>query len=197
MALNLIGIAQFGGYGLAMTVMWTFLVPVLALAEGTNVVIGNFYGERNISAIYKVLAMSEILALIIIGSITIIGFFSWNSISAFFNPNPEMVSYSVQAFRWLIIPYFLFSAGIILKSLFYGTGLTRYIFLVSLVVQGCVVFPFVVLMKIGVIIPNFTTVMQLFVLTFTLDYICTAYCANIFLGLLSSINTMYVQNDSK
>jgi len=46
MVLNLIGVNEFGGYGLAMTVMWTVIIPVLALTEGTNVAIGNFYGDR-------------------------------------------------------------------------------------------------------------------------------------------------------
>ncbi|WP_220681082.1 MATE family efflux transporter [Methanofollis formosanus] len=182
MALNLIGVSQFGGYGLAMTVMWTLLVPVLALAEATNVVVGNYYGAGNYLAIPKVLAMSEILALGVIGCIAMAGLLSWDWLSAVFNPNPEMVAYSVQAFHWLIVPYIFFAAGIILKSLFYGTGMTKYIFFVSLIVQACVVFPFVILMKAGAIVPVFTTVMTLFVFTFTLDLICTVFFAHHLLG---------------
>jgi len=49
--LNFIGTAPFGGYGLAMTVMWTLIIPVLAITEGTNVIVGNNFGEKRIAEI--------------------------------------------------------------------------------------------------------------------------------------------------
>ncbi|MCW4018960.1 MAG: MATE family efflux transporter [Candidatus Bathyarchaeota archaeon] len=51
--LNVIGTNPYGGYGLAMTVMWTLIIPVLAVTEGTNVVVGNYYGERNYTNLKK------------------------------------------------------------------------------------------------------------------------------------------------
>ena len=53
----------------------------------------------------------------------------WDSLSTFFNPNPDMVTYSVATFWWLIIPYIGFGIGTILRSIFYGTSQTRYILL--------------------------------------------------------------------
>lgn len=66
MVLNLIGTNQYGGYGLAMWVMWTLLIPVLALAEGTSVAVGNLYGEKKFNEIWRVILTSVLFSMLII-----------------------------------------------------------------------------------------------------------------------------------
>lgn len=171
--LNIIGANQYGGYGLAMTVMWTVIIPVLAITEGTNVVVGNYYGERNYSHLKKVIATSLFLVSIIMAVIAVGGVFFWNTLSAFFNQNPLMVSYSTTTFWWLIIPYCLFALDGVLRSLFYGTGKTRYIFYASAVVNFGLIFPFWILSKLGLVTASFDNVMALFVIVFAADLIIT------------------------
>ena len=178
MVLNLIGINQFGGYGLAMWVMWTLIIPVLALAEGTNVAVGNLYGERRYDDIQRVIITSMLFAFSIMLLIAFLGIFSWEGISRFFNPNPDMIKYSMITFWWLIIPYVLFGVGIVLKSLFIGTGETRYIFYISLVGNLGIIAPFVLLAKMGVIPSTYTSVMMLFFIVFVEDLILTFIFAN-------------------
>ena len=178
MVLNLIGINQFGGYGLAMWVMWTLIIPVLALAEGTNVAVGNLYGERRYDDIQRVIITSMFFAFSIMLFIAFLGIFSWEGISRFFNPNPDMIKYSMITFWWLIIPYVLFGVGIVLKSLFIGTGETRYIFYISLVGNLGIIAPFVLLAKMGVIPSTYTSVMMLFFIVFLEDLILTFIFAN-------------------
>ena len=176
--LNVIGINEFGGYGLAMWVMWTLIIPVLALAEGTNVAVGNLYGEKRYNDMRKVIYTSIILAISTMLLIAVIGFFSWDAISAFFNPNPEMVQFSSTTYWWLMFPYVLFGIGIVTKSFFIGTGQTRYIFYVSLAVNASLIAPFVILARTGIIPSTYTSVMALFFLVFVIDLLITFFFAD-------------------
>jgi hypothetical protein len=44
-----------------MTVMWTVIIPVLAVTEGTEVLVGNYYGERSYANLKKVVLTSLFL----------------------------------------------------------------------------------------------------------------------------------------
>ena len=184
--LNIIGANQYGGYGLAMTVMWTLIIPVLAITEGTNVVVGNYYGEQKHANIKKVILTSLFLVAITMTAIAVGGAFFWNSLSAFFNQNPIMVEYSTATFWWLIIPYFLFGLGMILKSVFYGTGKTRYIFYISAFSNFALIFPFWILAKLNIITASFDNVMALFVIVFAADLIITYFIVR---NVLNGIST--------
>lgn len=175
--LNVIGANQYGGYELAMTVMWTVIIPVLAITEGTNVVVGNFYGEGNHKNIKKIVLTSLVLVSIIMAAIAVGGAFFWNSISSFFNQNPLMVHYSTTTFWWMIIPYFIFALDMVLKSVFYGTGKTRNIFYISGFVNFVLIIPFWVLAKMNIITASFDNTMALFVIVFAADLVVTSFLA--------------------
>lgn len=171
--LNLIGANQFGGYGLAMTVMWTAIIPVLAITEGTNVVVGNYYGERKYDDLKKVVLTSLFLVSVAMGTILVGGALFWGNLSYFFNQNPAIVDYSVTSFWWLIIPYCFFALSMVLRSIFYGTGKTKYIFIISSVLNFALIFPFWTLSKLNLVNASFENVMALFVAVFTVDLIIT------------------------
>lgn len=171
--LNVIGTNPYGGYGLAMTVMWTLIIPVLSITEGTNVVVGNYFGERNLSHIKKVVLTSLLLVTITMTVIAIGGVFFWRSLSSFFNQNPIMVDYSTATFLWLIIPYCLFALDNVLKSVFFGTGKTKYIFYVSAFCNFVLIIPFWILAKLGFLVASFDNVMALFVVVFAVDLAIT------------------------
>jgi Na+-driven multidrug efflux pump len=161
--LNLIGTDSFGGYGLSMMLMWTAIIPVLALAEGTNVTVGTLFGEKRYADIDRIMQTSLVLTL---GTMIIIGIgggLFWNKLSAMLSINPAIVNYSTQTFWWLIVPYTFFAVSMVIKCLFIGTGQTKYILLTSLFANLIVVLPFVVLVMKNVIEVTFTSVMvQLF-----------------------------------
>lgn len=169
LVLNVMGTNEFGGYGLAMWVMWTLLIPVLALGEGTSVIVGNYFGEKRYGDLLNVVKTSLILVTAIMLAIAIIGIFGWQSISTFFNPNPDMVTYSVTTFWWLIIPYIGFGIGTIFRSIFYGTGQTKYIFYIACIINIGMILPFIVLIRMGIIPASFTSVMMFYMISFLLD----------------------------
>lgn len=169
LVLNLLGTNEFGGYGLAMWVMWTLLIPVLALGEGTSIVVGNYFGEKRFTDLLNVVKVSMVLVIGIMLSIALIGIFFWEDLSRFLNPNPEMISYSVETFWWLIIPYIGFGIGTILRSIFYGTGQTRYIFYIACVVNIGMIVPFVALVLLGIVPASFTSIMLFYMISFLVD----------------------------
>jgi Na+-driven multidrug efflux pump len=169
--LNVIGTNPYGGYGLAMTVMWTLIIPMLAITEGTNVLVGNYYGERRYSNIKKVVVTSLLLVSIVMTLIAVGGAFFWRSLSSFFNQNPAMVEYSTATFWWLIIPYCLFGLDNVLKSVFFGTGKTRYIFYISAFCNLVLIIPFWVLAQLGFLVASFDNVMALFAVVFSVDLV--------------------------
>jgi Na+-driven multidrug efflux pump len=186
--LNVIGASQFGGYGLAMTVMWTVIIPVLSVTEGTNVVVGNCYGERNYANLKRVVLTSLFLVSIAMIIIGIGGVFFWNDLSSFFNQNPVMVHYSTATFWWLIVPYYLFALGMVLKSVFYGTGKTKFIFYISSVSNFVLIIPFWILAKLDFVTASFENVMALFVIVFAVDLVLTYILVRRVLNQMSSPN---------
>jgi Na+-driven multidrug efflux pump len=173
--LNIIGVNQYGGYELAMTVMWTVIIPVLAVTEGTEVLVGNYYGERNYANLKKVVLTSLFLVSVAMAMVAVGGVFFWNRLSIFFNQNSGMVAYSTATFWWLIIPYFLFGLDGILKSVFYGTGKTKFIFYISSICNFGLIIPFWVLSKLNFLTASFDNVMALFVIVFALDLVITYF----------------------
>ena len=169
LVLNVMGTDEYGGYGLAMWVMWTLLIPVLALGEGTSVVVGNYFGEKRFGDLTNVVKTSMVLVIAIMLAIAAIGIFWWEALSTFFNPNLEMVRYSVETFWWLIIPYIGFGIGTILRSIFYGTGRTSYIFFIACVVNIGMILPFVALIRLNFITASFTAVMIFYMISFLVD----------------------------
>ena len=83
------------------------------------------------------------------------------------------MEYSTATFWWLIIPYFLFGLGMILKSVFYGTGKTRYIFYISAFSNFALIFPFWILAKLNIVTASFDNVMALFMIVFAADLVIT------------------------
>ncbi len=178
MVLNLIGTNQYGGYGLAMWVMWTLLIPVLALSEGTSVAVGNLYGEKKYDEMRRVIPTSVLFSTLIMVGIAVVGIFSWAAISRFFNPNSDLTGYSIATFNWLIFPYILFAIGNTIKSLFIGTGNTRFILYISLVANVGIIAPFVILVRAGYIAGTYENVMAQFFVVFVEDLIVTIIFAN-------------------
>ena len=176
--LNMIGVNQFGGYGLAMWLMWTLLIPVLALAEATAVVVGNYYGRNRYEDMLKVVQSSIFITVLFMCGLGLIGILSWVKISQFFNQNPDIVTFSALTFWWLMFPYVLLAVGLVIKSLFIGTGNTRYILFISLVSNICIVGPFITLVRAGVIVATYNNVMIQFFIVFVIDLIVTMFFAN-------------------
>ena len=173
--LNVIGTDQYGGYELAMTVMWTVIIPVLAIVEGTQVTVGNYYGERDIAKLKQVVLTSLLLVGGVMAAVAIGGVFFWNSLSSFFNQNPAMVQYSTTTFWWMIVPYILYGLEEAVQSVLVGTGKTRYIMYGSAIVNFGLIFPFWILAKLGLITASFDNVMALFVVVFSLDFAIAVY----------------------
>jgi Na+-driven multidrug efflux pump len=169
LVLNVMGTNEFGGYGLAMGVMWTLLIPVLALGEGTNVIVGNYFGEKRYDDLLNVVKTSLVLVIVIMLAIAGIGIFWWQDLSTFFNPNPDMVGYSVATFWWLIIPYIGFGISTIFRSVFYGAGQTRYIFYIACIINIGMLLPFIALIRMGFITASFSSVMMFYMISFLVD----------------------------
>ena len=169
MLLNLIGTNEYGGYELAMTVMWTLIIPMLALTEGTNVVIGNFYGQQNTKEMRNMLYVSLILSVGYMLLVGLFGVFFWNATSAFFNDNPAMIHFSDVTYVYLIVPYIVFAISNILRSTFIGTGKTYNIFILGAIANFGIILPYVALVRLGYAVASFESVMLLFVVVFLLD----------------------------
>lgn len=182
--LNTQGAQAFAGYGLAMTVIWTALLPVLALAEGTNILVGRLCGPdrrtrapRFAQELDPILAVSAALALAVMGVLVAIGWGGWHDIAAFLNPHAAIAAASYQVFVALAAPYVLFALSQILKSLFIGTGQTRNLFVVSLLVNALLVLPYVLWVRGSGRSPGFDQTLRVFGVALALDFALTASLA--------------------
>lgn len=175
--LNALGAQAFAGYGLAMTVIWTGILPILALTEGTNILVGTLYGQRRYGEIDRTLAVSLFLVLGTMGLLIILGLSNWRGAAGFLNPHAEVVSASGQVFLALAFAYLLFALSQILKCLFVGTGQTVNLFLVSVLVNGLLVIPYVIAVRWSGKPPQFIATMRVFGGAMILDFLLTSALA--------------------
>jgi len=173
--LNTLGTAEYGGYGVAMTILWMiFLIPVLGLTEATNVAIGNEYGKGDLKGIKNVQMVSLALMTGYMVLVAVVGVFAWEGISFVFNKNEETVRYSVLTFQYLAIPYIFFAISSALKTLFVGVGNTFYYFIPSTVVNLAIYIPIGLLVKMGRWEPSFEGIMILSFFVFVADMAISA-----------------------
>lgn len=173
--LNTLGTAEYGGYGVAMTILWLiFLIPVLGLTEATNVAIGNEYGKRDLKGIKNVQYVSLVLMTVYMLFVIIFGLLAWEGISSIFNKNEEIVHFSVATFQYLAIPYLFFAISSGLKSLFVGVGNTFYYLIPSTLVNMVIYIPIGLMVKMGIWDPSFGGIMTLSFFVFAIDMIISA-----------------------
>lgn len=178
--LNSLGTLEYGGYGLAMSLIWCGLIPVLALGEYTSVSLGGVYSGNEREQITIVLRSSFIVLAGLLMGLVVGGFF-WDQIASMFNDHHEIVSYSEKAYQFLLIPYVCFSCGLIVKSVFIGTGNVKYIFLSSLVVAAAVSLPGIVCYRGGLWSPHFEDIMLFLGCGMVVDFFCSSYFAYLLL----------------
>lgn len=173
--LNTLGTAEYGGYGVAMTILWMiFLIPVLGLTEATNVAIGNEYGKGNLKGIRNVQTVSLLLMAGYMTMVAIVGLFAWEGLSSVFNSNEEVVRFSVLTFKFLAVPYIFFAISSALKTVFIGVGNTLYYFIPSTVVNLAMYVPLGIMVKMGLWEPTFEGVMMLSFFVFASDMVISA-----------------------
>ncbi|MCE5296897.1 MAG: hypothetical protein LLG16_07330 [Euryarchaeota archaeon] len=184
--LNTLGTAQYGDYGVAMTILWMiFLIPVLALTEATNVAIGNEYGRKDLEKMRNVQMVSLMIMGIYMTSVAVLGCFIWYDLSSFFNKNQEIVDFSVATFYYLAIPYIMFALSSGLKSLFIGIGNTRYYLVPSAVVNLGIYIPIGIAVKMGYYLPSFEEIMTISFSVFAIDLLISALMVRVQYGKLT------------
>jgi Na+-driven multidrug efflux pump len=173
--LNLLGEDSIGGYYLAMHIFWNILlVPVLALAESSRVLIANNSGD--LSKVRGLWFSSlGIGGLIIIIWLILLPF--RGSFAGILNTNIEMVSFSQKAMGLLIVPYILFALNTVTDSIFYGVGKTRYQAYQAIITNGTVYVIAFIAYLTNVWTPTFTSIMILFDIGIVVDSILTVYYA--------------------
>jgi len=150
------------------------LIPVIAISQGTSIRVGNYLKEEKASLkIKNLLKTSASLGFIIVGIFGILGIFFIDSFGFIFTSNPDVVQFSTIMFFWQIIPYILFAVAMNIRGLFFGTGKTYFILLISLILNIGVILPFFILINFLAPFQNFTTIMLMFVLVDVIDIIAT------------------------
>jgi len=174
---NQMGTTAYGGYNLAYVSIWLITLPVFGLGTATSVIVGNYFGEKRFADLLVVVKVSVTLvtgAMLAYCGIMILG---WKEIIGFIIPDTAMVVYSAIVFWYLVIPCTGVAIGIILRSIFYGTGRTRYTFYISCIINAGVILPFFVLTATGYLKLDFHMTMMVFSFAYLLDPILSYYWA--------------------
>jgi Na+-driven multidrug efflux pump len=173
--LNLLGESSIGGYYLAMHIIWSFLlVPILALAESTRVLIANHSEDilKVRQLFYAALIIGGIIVLI---WLVLLPF--WGDFAAFLNSNSEIVDFSERAMVILIVPYVLLALNMVTDSIFYGVGKTQYQAYQAIITNGSVYVIAFILYLTGIWAPSFTSILILFGIGILVDSALTVYYA--------------------
>jgi Na+-driven multidrug efflux pump len=173
--LNLLGESSIGGYYLAMHIIWSFLlVPILALAESTRVLIANHSEDtRKVRQLfYSALMIGSIIVLI---WLVLLPF--WGDFAGLLNSNSEIVDFSEKAMVILIVPYVLLALNMVTDSIFYGVGKTQYQAYQAIITNGSVYVIAFILYLTNIWTPSFTSILVLFGIGILVDSILTVYYA--------------------
>ena len=172
--LNYMGPNQFAGFQLFQKLMWTALIPVIAIAEGTSIRVGNYLKmDAAATRIPRLLAVSCSLGFLMIGVFGLVGTVGIEAMGYFFTSNPDVVYYCSVMFWWQIVPYILFAVAMNLRGLFFGTGKTYYILIISLILNLFIILPFFLLMSSAVLPQAYESVMLMFVFVDAVDIVVT------------------------
>ena len=173
--LNLLGESSIGGYYLAMHIIWSFLlVPILALAESTRVLIANHSEDilKVRQLFYSALIIGGIIVLV---WLVLLPF--WGNFTGFLNSNSEIVDFSRKAMVILIVPYILLALNLVTDSIFYGVGKTQYQAYQAIITNGSVYVIAFILYLTNIWSPSFTSILILFGIGILVDSILTVYYA--------------------
>jgi len=185
--LNFMGPNQFAGFQLFQKIMWTVLIPVIAISEGTAIRVGNYLVKEDTKKrIPSLLTTSAFLGFMIVGSFGLVGIFAIDSIGSIFTSNLDVIRFSSLMFFWQIIPYILFAVAMNLRGLFFGTGKTYNILIISLILNLGVIFPFFLLINSGILPQNFESIMLMFVFVDLIDIVITYILIRLLLNRLYS-----------
>ncbi len=183
--LNFMGPDQYAGFALFQRLMWTALIPVIALADGTSIRVGNYLKTESANRdIPRLLFTSCAIAFLIIGGFGLLGLFAIDGLGFIFTDNPAVVRYSSEMFVWQILPYMLFAVAMNLRGVFLGTGKTYYILLISLVLNFAIILPFFVMIDAAILPQAFVTIMLMFVIIDVVDIGITFILVRRLLGRL-------------
>jgi len=173
--LNLLGEGSIGGYYLAMHIIWSFLlVPILALAESTRVLIANHSADiiKVRQLWYSALVIGGIIILI---WVVLLPF--WGTFASFLNTNNEIVDYSQKAMIILIVPYVLLALNLVTDSIFYGVGKTQYQAYQAIITNGTAYVVAFILYLTGIWTPTFNSILILFGIGILIDSLLTVFFA--------------------
>ena len=173
--LNLLGENSIGGYYLSMHIIWSFLlVPILALAESTRVLIANH--SEDIMKVRQLWYSALIIGgFILVIWIALLPF--WGDFANLLNSNADIVDYSGKAMLILIIPYILLALNLVTDSIFYGLGKTQYQAYQAIITNGTVYAIAFLLYLTDTWTPTFTSILVLFGIGILVDSILTVYYA--------------------
>jgi Na+-driven multidrug efflux pump len=173
--LNLLGADAIGGYYLAMQIIWSFmLVPILALAETTKVLIANHSAD-----IQKVRRLwytgLTVGACVLVVWLILLPF--WGRFAGLLNRNTEVVRLSLEAMAILIVPYMLLSLNMVTDAIFYGVGKTRYMAYQAIITNGTVYVVAFAAYMAELWTPTYSSIMVLFSIGILVDSLLTVYYA--------------------
>jgi len=175
--LNGLGTNEYSGFGIATWIFWILLMPIFAIGRGTSIFVGNCFSERRYGDLLNIVKTSFLVVIVLVLAVVVTGIFWWHYVSLLLNPNPEIAAFSVVTYSWLIIGMLGYGIGIILRSIFNGTGQTRYIFYVGMISNVGIILPFFILVQTGILTPTFTMVMMVYLVANIVDPIVACFWA--------------------
>lgn len=169
--INSIGVKYIGGYYLSMHIYWSFLlVPFIAFSDTLKVLIAN--ESRDTLKIKNLLKFGVGIGIIFILIWTLL-FPFLDEILGFFNTDEELSRFGKRAFVILFIPYGILGINMIIDSVFYGLGKTKYLAYQSIITNVLVYFTAFVLYKVEIWTPSFESILYLFAIGIIVDSILT------------------------
>ena len=169
--INSLGANQIGGYYLSMHIFWSFLlVPIIAFSDTLKVLIAN--ESLDVLKVKNLLKYGVGIGItFILIWLLLIPFI--DEIISFFNKDEELSRFGRRAFTILIIPYGILGINMIIDSVFYGMGKTKYLAYQSIITNVLVYFTAFILYKTEIWVPSFISILCLFTIGIIVDSIFT------------------------
>jgi len=169
--INEVGESEIAGYFLFLNIFWGFLlVPVLAFVDSARALFANHHAD-----IPRVRSMFAASMLIVGGYMLVWVALTplWGWFAALLNSDEGTLEVALISLGVLFVPYVMFSFNLVMDSLFYGLGKTRYLAWQSILTNGSVYLGAFLLYITDLWQPTYITILLLFGLGIVIDSFLT------------------------
>ncbi len=148
-----LGLSAINGVGFANQIFFLQNIMVFGICSGSGIFMSQYWGKRDTESICKVLGICAITSLIGSSAFALFSWFAPQVLIGIFTQNPDALAMGVEYLRIVSVTYILSAITISISFSLRSVGMTRIPMITtgtSLIINACLNYLFIMILKMGV-----------------------------------------------